>query len=228
MDEIDKIYTDCPFYGQRRIKHILNQKGYEIGRDKIRRLMAKMGLETQYPKPKLSLGNKENEIYPYLLKDKNVTKKDEVWSPDITYLKMTNNWIYLTAIIDWFSRFVLSWELSDSLDKGFCINVLKKSLRYGKAKIHNSDQGSQFTSKEYLEILKSNNIKISMDHRGRCFDNIFIERFWRTLKYEEVYLKNYESINEAYDNLKKYFEFYNFKRPHQALGYKTPAEVYYN
>jgi putative transposase len=228
MDELDKIYTDFPFYGQRKIKYLMNKNGYEIGRKKIRSLMAKMGLETQYPKPKLSLGNKEHDIYPYLLKKKEITDINQVWSTDLTYIKMQNGWIYLVAMIDWFSRFVLSWQISNSMNKQFCVDTLNEALTIGKAEIHNSDQGSQFTSNEYLKILKDNNVKISMDARGRCFDNIFIERFWRTVKYEEVYLKDYESVPEAFDSLKKYFYFFNYQRPHQSLNYKTPAEVYYN
>lgn len=228
MDEIDKIYTETPFYGQRRIKVMLGRKGYDIGRDKIRNLMNQMGLEAEYPKPKLSLSNKYNEKYPYLLRDKIIENSNEVWGTDITYVRMRQGWLYLVAILDWFSRFVLAWRLSNCMEERFCLETLKESLTFGKPEIHNSDQGSQFTGNNYLGVLKDNNIKISMDGKGRCYDNIFTERLWRTIKYEEIYLKNYENPDDAFGNLKNYFKFYNYQRPHQSLSYKTPAELYFN
>ncbi len=227
MDEIDKLYTKRPFYGQRRIKFVFNQKGIRVGRKKIATLMNKMGLETQYPKPNLSRPRKNHTVYPYLLRNRKIEKVNEAWGTDITYIKMYVGWVYLVAIIDWFSRFVVSWKISPTLDKQFCIEALEEALKKGKPQIHNSDQGSQFTSNEYVEILSRNKIKVSMDAKGRCFDNIMVERLWRTVKYEEVYLKNYEQVLEAHRNLKNYFKFYNFERPHQSLNNKTPADEFF-
>ena len=188
-----------------------------------------MRIEPIYPKPKTSISNDQHKKFPYLLREVKIIKVNQVWSVDITYIKMRNGWIYLVAIIDWHSRYILSWEISITLETEFCIDALNKALKTTKTKpdIFNSDQGVQFTCKDFIAILQENDIQISMDGKGRCLDNIFIERFWRTIKYEEVYLKSYESVREAYENIKNYIQFYNYKRYHQSLNYKTPAGIYY-
>jgi len=226
MNEIDEIYTRCPFYGKRRICNALREKGYKIGVKRTKTLMKIMRIEAVYPKPKTSLGNQEHKKYPYLLKDKVIQNPNKVWSTDITYIRMKKGWIYLVAIIDWYSRYILSWDVSITLENDFCISSLEEALLINKPTIFNSDQGVQFTSHDFISVLKNHDIQISMDGKGRCLDNIFIERFWRSLKYEEVYLKNYESVADAKENIKKYFEFYNHERPHQSLNYATPAKVY--
>lgn len=229
MNRIDKIYTDRPFYGSRKITVQLRKEGLTVNRKKVQRLMRLMGIEAIYPKPNLSQNNQSHPVYPYLLKDRVIDRPGQVWGVDITYIRLNKAWLYLVAILDWFSRSVLSWELSDNLEVEFCLEVLKRALKTALPGIHNSDQGVQFTSEAYLKILKSYpSISISMDGRGRAFDNIFIERLWRTLKYEEVYLKDYQTPREARQSLTDYFKFYNQERPHQALGYQTPNEVYFN
>lgn len=228
MHEIDQIYTQCPFYGVRKITWQLKRNGFRINHKRVYRLMKLMGIESIYPQPNLSQNSQSHPVYPYLLKDR-VIDKPQVWGVDITYIRLNKTWLYLVAILDWFSRAVLAWELSDNLEVEFCLEVLRKALCIALPNIHNSDQGTQFTSEAYLDILKSHqSIKISMDSRGRAFDNIFTERLWRTLKYEEVYLKDYQTPREARQSLNNYFKFYNQKRPHQALGYQTPNEVYFN
>jgi len=228
LNKVDEIYTDCPFFGSRKITAQLKKEGYPVNRKRIRRLMRILDIQAVYPKPRLSCPNKQHLIYPYLLKNLIIDKPNQVWGIDITYIRLKNTWLYLAAILDWFSRLVLAWELSDTLETGFCCRTLKKALTIGIPDIHNSDQGSQTTASRYLNILKAYpGIKISMDGRGRAFDNIFIERLWRTIKYEEVYLKDYSSPKEARQNLNDYLEFYNYRRPHQSLGYQTPAEVYF-
>lgn len=229
MNAIDEIYTQYPFYGSRRIKVAL-ERDYAmcIGRDHIRRLMCDLGLEAIYPKKKTSIPNKTHLVYPYLLKGLHIYKPNHVWGTDISYIRLNVGFAYLVAIIDWYSRYVLSWQLSNSMDGIFCQETLQEALtNYTTPQIHNSDQGSQFTAKEYTDILRQNNIQISIDGKGRCLDNIFTERLWRTVKYEDVYIKGYENISEAYDGLGTYFNFYNTKRPHQSLNYKTPAEIYF-
>lgn len=230
MRVIDEIYTKHPFYGMRKIKNRLNSlHKINIGRKRIRRLMREMGIRTLFPEPKTTIANKEHKKYPYLLRNKEIQKNNEVWSTDITYIRMNNGWIYLTAIIDWHSRYILSWEISITLDTEFCIKALDSALQQNKKpEIFNSDQGCQYTSNRFTGILENNKIQISMDGKGRCLDNIFIERFWRSLKQEEVYLKAYESVADAYANIKAYINFYNHERPHQSLEYKTPAEVYFS
>jgi len=185
-----------------------------------------MGLEAIYPKPKLSTGSKEHMIYPYLLKGYDITAPNQVWSTDITYIPMTHGFLYLVAIIDWYSRYVISWRLSNSLDVSFCVEALKHALNRSKPEIFNSDQGCQFTSHEFTSVLESHNVKISMDGRGRVFDNIFIERLWRSLKYEDIYLHSYLDGQQLWDGLTRYFRFFNWERPHQGLDYQTPGEVY--
>jgi putative transposase len=206
---------------------ILRREGHEVNRKRIQRLMRLMGLEAIYPKPNLSKGQPENKIYPYLLRDVKISRSNQVWGTDITYIRLSKGWAYLVAIMDWFSRYVLSWKLSISLEGGFCIEALEKALVIGNPEIFNSDQGSQFTSLGFVYKLEQNNIQISMDGKGRAIDNIFTERLWRSLKYEEVYIRDYQNVREAREGISKYMNFYNHERPHQSLGYKTPAEVYF-
>jgi putative transposase len=227
MNALDAIYTKCPFYGSRRMHYELKRlHGIKIGRDHVRRLMEKIGLKALYPKRNTSTPDNRNRIYPYLLKNVIASYPNHIWGTDITYIRLTNGFCYLVAILDWYSRYVVAWELSPSLEISFCIRNLEQALTIGIPAIHNSDQGSHFTSPQRTSILESKNIAISMDGRGRCMDNIFTERLWRTVKYEEVYLKSYESIEEARRSLTAYFRFYNDERPHQSLGYRTPTTVY--
>jgi len=228
MNKIDEIYTEFPYYGYRKITAQLRRDNFQVNRKRIARLMQVMGLKAIVPKRNLSKAAKQNAKYPYLLKEVDVNHPNHVWGTDITYIRACKTWFYLTAILDWHSRYVLAWRLSSSMSSGFCLDCLEEALQIGQPEIHNSDQGAQFTSEDYLSILKSySDIKISMDGRGRCFDNIFTERLWRTVKYEEVYLHDYTSQTEAESSLKKYFDKYNHRRLHESLNYQTPAEVYY-
>lgn len=228
MNEIDRIYTKRPFYGVRRMTWQLHQNGHFVNHKRVARLMKVMGLQAIFPHPFTSKPNERHEVFPYLLRDLEITKPDQVWGTDITYVKIHHNWCYLIAFIDWYSRYVISWELSPNLEVGFCINALKKALAISQPKIHNSDQGSQFTADEYLTVLKNcSNLQISMDGRGRCMDNIFTERLWRSFKYEEVYLKDYQNYQEAKNSIDEYFLFYNEERPHQSLQNQFPKNVYY-
>jgi putative transposase len=227
MKMIDEQYTKTPFYGSRKMREFLVRQGYEVNRKRIQRLMRLMGIQAIYPKRNLSRKHPESRVYPYLLRGMHIAAPDQVWSTDITYIPMLCGFIYLTAIIDWYSRFVLAWQLSNSLDTHFCIWALEDALATGrKPDIFNSDQGPQYTSTDFTDVLKAHAIQISMDGRGRAYDNIFIERLWRSVKYEEVYLKDYVAVPEVYDGLGSYFSLFNNERPHQALGYLTPAEVY--
>jgi len=227
MGEIDKIYTKCPFYGTPKITRELKNKGNIVNHKRVERLMRLMGIQAIFPKKNFSIPNSLNEKYPYLLAGLTAKFPNHIWGVDITFIKLKNDWLYLFAVLDWYSRFVLSWELSNSLSTDFCCKALTNALKIGSPEIHNSDQGSQLTAKEYLGILKARpGIKISMDGKGRAFDNIFTERLWRTVKYEEVYLKDYQSYWEAKENLSQYFSFYNSKRLHQSLSYQTPEMVY--
>lgn len=228
MRLIDEQYLKTPFYGVAKMTEYLRSLKYHVNHKRVRRLMRKMGLEAIYCKPNLSKANKEHQIYPYLLRGLNIDHKDHVWSSDITYLPMARGYLYLVAIIDIYSRCVLSWELSNSLENSFCIRALHKALEFGKPEIFNTDQGSQFTSPSYTRILESNEIQVSMDGKGRALDNIFIERLWRSLKYEDIYLKSYESGKALYEGLKAYFRFYNYERLHQSLKYQKPGEIYFN
>lgn len=228
MDKIDEIYTKHPFKGARRIRIDLIDLGYNISRKKVRQLMQIMGIEAVCPKPNLSKPNKQNKKYPYLLKNMDIIENNQVWSTDITYIKMKKGFAYLTAVIDWHSRFVLSWKLSNTLHTDFCIDALNDAFKLGTPLIFNTDQGSQYTSDEFTGVLTEKEIWISMDGKGRALDNIFVERLWRTVKYEEIYLNDYENMADLKKALTKYFLFYNYERKHQSLGYKTPAEVYYN
>jgi putative transposase len=228
MKMIDEQYVKTPFYGIKKMTAWLHRQGHYVNHKRIRRLMRQMGLEAVYPRRKrdLSVPNKQHRVYPYLLKDVSIEQADQVWSADITYIRMHRGWVYLVAIMDWFSRYVLSWEISVTLESEFCVEALKAALSFGRPQIFNTDQGSQFTSTEFTKILQDASVQISMDGKGRAFDNIFSERLWRTVKYEEVYLRDYQSVNEARYYLGRYFEFYNNQRLHEALGYSTPAEVY--
>lgn len=229
MNFIDKIYTDLPFYGSRKIRNeIYDRHKLTVNRKRIQRLMRIMGLEAIYPKKKLSLPDKQHKIYPYLLRSLKINRPNQVWSTDITYIRLDNGFAYLTALMDWFSRYVLNWKLSLNLENDFCVQNLKKALKTNDfPEIHNSDQGSQFTSNDYTDVLKEKEIQISMDGRGRYLDNIFVERLWRTVKYENVYLKSYTDIREAEKGLVEYFDFYNHRRRHYGLNKQTPAQVYF-
>lgn len=227
MDLIDRQFLETPFYGSRRMTAWLNRQGYPVNRKRIQRLMRLMGLETIYPRANLSRRRQDHKVYPYLLRGVKIQRPDFVWSSDITYVRIGRGFVYLVAIIDWFSRYVLSWKLSNSLEPDFCVEALNEALALSQPVIFNTDQGSQFTSDLFLEPLEDREIKISMDSKGRALDNIFVERLWRTVKYEEVYIREYRNVTDACKSLKRYFLFYNNKRLHQALGYLTPAEMHY-
>ena len=227
MNLLDEQYTKTPFYGVGKMQEHLEEKGYPVGRDHTRTLLRSMGLQAIFPKPNLSKPHPGHQIYPYLLREVAIDRPNQVWSTDITYIRLTHGFAYLTAIIDWYSRYVLSWRLSNTLETDFCIEALHEALQqYGTPEIFNSDQGSQFTSEEFVGVLTGKGISISMDGKGRAHDNIFVERLWRTVKYEDVYLHCYQTIPEAREGLRQYFEFYNNQRYHEALGYKRPWEVY--
>jgi putative transposase len=226
MRRIDEQYLKTPFYGWPRMTVHLRRLGYRINHKRVRRLMLLMDLEAIYPKPKTSRPDKENEIYPYLLRDLVVSRPNQVWSSDITYVPMARGFMYLVAIIDWFSRYVIAWEISNSLDSLFCLNCLHQALDKGRPEIFNTDQGSQFTARSFTSALKEAGVRVSMDGRGRALDNVFVERLWRSVKYEDIYLKNYETGHDLMDGMDDYFNFYNLERPHQGLGYRTPMEVH--
>ena len=227
MRLLDEQYTRTPFYGVRKMVWWLDEQGYPVNAKRVRRLMRLMGLEAIYPKPRLSLPAPGHRIYPYLLRDLIISRPDQAWCSDITYIRLRGGFIYLVAVMDWFSRYVLAWEVSVSLETSFCVSALNWALERGRPDIFNTDQGAQFTSHDFTGRLEDHGIDISMDGRGRVMDNIFIERLWRTVKYEEIYLKDYPDVPEAMANLKIYFGFYNHQRPHQALGYQTPAAIYF-
>ena len=226
MNRIDEQFTKTPFYGVPRMTAWLNREGYPVNQKRVRRLLRAMGLEAVYPKPKLSLAHPEHKKYPYLLKDLVIDRSDQVWGSDITYIRMVHGFVYLTAVMDWFSRYVLAWQISITLETGFCLQALEQALGISKPEIFNTDQGVQFTCLDFTGRLEQEEIRISMDGRGRVFDNIFVERLWRTVKYEEIYLKHYQTVSEARDGLAKYFLFYNTERIHEALDYRTPYELY--
>jgi putative transposase len=227
MRLIDREYTKRPFYGSRRIMRWLHEQDHPVGRHRVRRLMELMGLEALYPKPKLSQPGEGHKIYPYLLNGVDITRVNQVWSTDITYIRMAKGFVYLVAVMDWFSRFVLSWALSLTMEVDFCLEALDRAWRWGRPEIFNSDQGSQFTSEKFTGILAQRGVAISMDGRGRCMDNIFIERLWRSLKYEEVYLRDYTRVPDARTSIGNWFRFYNHQRFHQSLDYRTPAAVFH-
>lgn len=224
---IDEIYTESPFYGSRRITACLRREGLVINRKQVQHHMREMGLEGIAPKPNLSLRDKQNQVFPYLLKGLVIKEPNQVWGIDITYIRLLGGWMYLVAILDWHSRYVVSWELDQSMEMEFVLRAVNRALGKAKPEIFNSDQGSQFTSQAYRGVLEEAEVRISMDGKGRCFDNIFTERLWRTVKYEDVYIKGYTTPRETRLGIESYFEFYNNKRLHQSLDYQTPAEVYF-
>jgi putative transposase len=226
MRLIDEQYTKTPFYGSPKMTDWLSKKGHHVNHKRVERLMQLMGLKATCPRKGLSQPHPEHKIYPYLLRDVKVERVNQVWSTDITYIRLRAGFLYLVAVIDWYSRYVLSWRLSNTLESSFCVEALEEALRINTPEIFNTDQGSQFTSDDFTGILKDKGVAISMDGRGRCLDNIFVERLWRSVKYEEVYLHDYQTPSEAYLGLRQYFEFYNGERSHQALDYRTPYEVY--
>ena len=226
MKLIDRQYLVTPFYGARKITAWLKSQSHQINRKRVRRLMRLMGIKAIYRRPKTSKPAPGHKIYPYLLGGIKITRPNQVWAADITYIPMAKGFLYLVAIIDWYSRYVLSWRLSNTLDAGFCVEALEEALKKGKPEIFNNDQGSQFTSEAFTGVLKKHGIRISMDGKGSYNDNLFIERLWRSVKYEEVYLKAYQDGTEARIGLGNYFRFYNTERPHQTHGYRAPAEVF--
>lgn len=229
MRQIDEIHLLCPFYGSRNIRNELWGKGYKIGRDRVRRLMRRMGIEALYVKPRLSIPHSGHVKYPYLLRGLEITKANHVWATDITYIPMARGFCYLVAIMDWSSRKVLAWRLSNTLDSAFCVDALEEAIaKFGCPDIFNTDQGSQFTAEVFTNVLRANNIAISMDGKGRWMDNVFIERLWKSVKYEDIYLKGYASMAEVRNGLAIYFKFYNEKRWHNSFDKKTPNMVYFD
>jgi putative transposase len=226
MRLIDEEYTRCPFYGSRRWTVWLNGQGHLVNRKRVQRLMRLMGIEAIYPRPKLSAPDRQHKVYPYLLRDVKIERPDQVWSADITYVPMAQGFMYLAATIDWYSRYVIAWRLSNTLDGAFCLDMLEEALSTGRPEVFNTDQGVQFTQEAWTARLLSAGVAVSMDGVGRCLDNVFVERLWRSVKYEDIYLKRYEKVSGLQAGLKGYFPFYNHSRPHQALDYRTPAEVY--
>jgi putative transposase len=226
MRRIDEQYLRTPFYGSRRMAECLKRAGEAVNRKRVRRLMALMGLEALHPRPRTTVAAAGAKAYPYLLRDRVLTRADEVWSSDITYVAMRRGFMYLTAVIDWYSRYVLSWRLSNTLDGEFCLEALDEALSRGKPEVFNTDCGSQFTSREYTGRLEAAGVAVSRDGRGRALDNVFVERLWRSVKYEDIYIKDYERIPELEEGLAAYFRFYDEDRPHQSLDYRTPGEVY--
>jgi len=224
---IDAIYTAYPFYGSRRIAVELRQEGQLINRKAVQRHMREMGIAGICPSPNLSQRHREHRVYPYLLRHVKAAYPNHIWGIDITYIRLTNGWLYLVAILDWFSRYVVSWQLDETLDIDFVLVAVDDALAQAKPLIFNSDQGSHFTSPHYTQRLHDAQVQISMDGKGRALDNIFTERFWRSLKYEEVYLHDYHTPRQARSRLTDYFNFYNFRRPHQSLGYRTPSQVHF-
>jgi putative transposase len=227
LEKMDRIYLDFPYYGSRRMSRELKRRGYEEGRYKARHLMRILGVEAIYPRKRLSLPNQEHQIYPYLLRDVVIDRPDIAWASDLTYIRLKHGFVYLVAVMDLFSRYIVSWEISTTLEPAFCCEALKGALERGRPEYINTDQGAQFTSKDFTSILKDEKIQISRDGKGRVIDNIFIERFWRTLKYEEVYTKSYESVADCKRSLREYIDRYNRERLHQSQKeYDTPFEAY--
>jgi putative transposase len=227
MRRIDELHLKYPFYGSRKLSHELRGEGHEANRKRVQRLMRLMGLEAMVPKPKTSEPHPEHVVFPYLLRGLTISRANQVWATDITYIPMRAGFVYLVAIMDWYSRRVLSWRLSNTLDLSFCVEALEEALAtFGQPEIFNTDQGAQFTAEAFTTVLRNRGIAISMDGKGRCLDNVFVERLWRSLKYEEVYLHAYDSVAEARVGIGRYLDFYNARRPHQALGYQTPDAFY--
>jgi putative transposase len=227
MRLLDEQYTETPYYGIRRMTAWLKSQGYDVNHKRVARLLRTMGLETIYPHPRTSQPHPEHRMYPYLLRGMPITRTNQVWSTDITYIRLHGGFIYLVAVMDWFSRYVLSWAVSITMDVGFCLEALEQALELAHPDIFNTDQGAQFTSLDFTGRLQAAGIRISMDGRGRALDNVFVERLWRTVKYEEVYLKDYETPREAIQGLTAFFVRYNERRQHQSLDYQTPAAVYF-
>ena len=228
MRLIDEIHLRLPFYGSRRLRDELYDQDYVINRKRIQRLMRQMGIRALYPRVRTSQPGEGHKIYPYLLRNLAITRVNQVWSTDITYVPLRSGFMYLVAVIDWFSRYVLSWRLSNTLDGQFCLDALHEALCLGKPEIFNTDQGAQFTAHAFTSALKKAEIRISMDGKGRALDNIFIERLWRTVKYEDIYLQDYETVPMLYAGLDSYFQFYNHERPHQSLDNAAPAEIHFD
>jgi putative transposase len=226
MELIDRHYTDYPFKGSRRMTVWLQGERHNVNRKRVQRLMRLMRLEAIYPRPKLSVPGAGHKIYPYLLRGVKIERPDQVWSTDITYIGLPGGFMYLCAVIDWYSRYVLSWELSNTLDGDFCLCALEAALRQGRPEIFNTDQGSQFTACAFTDRLLREEVKVSMDGKGRCLDNVFVERLWRSVKQEEIYLRRHETVPALYGGLQRYFGFYNEERHHQSLEYRTPGSVY--
>lgn len=229
MRLLDEQFMETPCYGVEKMTAWLRREGHQVNPKRVRRLLRLMGLEAIYPRSKrnLSCPDREHKIFPYLLRGVTIDRINQVWSTDITYIRMHYGWVYLTAVMDWYSRYVLSWEVSVTLETGFCVKALEQALTHGTPSIFNSDQGSQFTSPEFTRVLLDRGIEVSMDGRGRCLDNVFVERLWRSVKVEEVYLRDYDTVTEAVYYLGRYIEFYNHERLHASLGYRTPAEVHF-
>jgi len=223
---MDEQHTNYPSSGGRTMQGILINNGFSVGRNRIRRLMRIMGLVAVYPKPRTTLISQGHKKYPYLLRDIIIDKPNQVWCMDITYLRMRNDFIYLTAVMDWYSRYVLGWRLSNTMDSAFCLDAIEEAFSYGKPEIFNTDQGVQFTCVEFTSALERLSIQISMDGKGRWVDNVFIERLWRSIKYELTYLKEYETCSDLYIDLREYFDYYNNKRPHQSFHYRSPCHIY--
>jgi putative transposase len=227
MRWLDREYTDRPFYGVRKMTAGLQIQGYAVGPKRVRRLLRAMGLMAIYPKPRLSLNPLAHKRFPYLLKGVAIVRPNQVWSADITYIRLQGGYVFLAAVLDWYSRYVLAWELSITLEADFCVAVLERALAGQRPEIFNTDQGVQFTSAQFQAPLLAAQVRVSMDGRGRAFDNIFVERLWRSVKYEEVYIKDYRTVAEAREGLQRYFPFYNEQRIHQALDYRTPHHVHF-
>lgn len=228
MQLIDEEFLRHPFYGSRKMRDYLKREGFFVNRKRIQRLMRFRGIQSVAPKPNTSKRRKEHKVYPYLLKNKTITKPDQVWCSDITYIRLANGFVYLTAVMDWANRYVLSWEISVTMSDEFCVSALSSALRrHNTPGIINTDQGSRYTSNTFTGTLKKHGVKISMDGKGRCMDNIVIERLWRSVKYEKVFLREFETVPKLVAGLKEYLEFYNFDRPHQSFSGKTPAEIYW-
>jgi putative transposase len=226
MRLIDQEYTAHPFLGSRRLLKWLVEQGEEVNRKRVQRLMRLMGLEAIYPKPKLSVAGRGHRIYPYLLRNVSIERPNQVWSSDITYVPLPCGFMYLAAIIDWFSRYVLAWRLSNTLDGSFCLEMLEEALNQGRPEVFNTDQGVQFTAAAWTGQLEAAGVQVSMDGKGRCLDNVFVERLWRSVKYEDIYLWRYEDVPQLQQGLGRYFPYYNEERQHQSLDYRTPAAVY--
>jgi putative transposase len=226
LHALDKTYTDYPFFGSRRLTYWLGTLGYAVNRKRVSRLMRVLGVAAIYPGPRTTIPHPGHRVYPYLLRGMTITRVNHVWSTDITYIRVRGGFVYLTAVLDWASRYVLSWELSNTLEGAFCLSALDRALRVATPQIFNTDQGSQYTSTDFTGRLLEAGVQISMDGRGRALDNIFVERLWRSVKYEEVYLKEYQSMAQAVEGIGAYFRFYNTQRPHQSLGNQTPGAVY--